>query len=109
MAGVTWGGKGLCGGEGGGRCACAVTVSVITNDGRNIVGVLKGFDQATNIILDESHERVYSTKHGVEQLVLGLYIIRGDNIAVVGELDEDLDSSLDFDALRAQPLQPVCH
>ncbi|CAI5998997.1 unnamed protein product [Closterium sp. NIES-64] len=132
LEGVARGGKGLCGGEGGcgglgcGRgwgawggaagvrggegeewCACAVTVSVITNDGRNIVGVLKGFDQATNIILDESHERVYSTKHGVEQLVLGLYIIRGDNIAVVGELDEDLDSSLDFDALRAQPLQPV--
>ncbi|XP_039022324.1 sm-like protein LSM8 isoform X2 [Hibiscus syriacus] len=56
------------------------TISVITNDGRNIVGVLRGFDQATNIILDESHERVYSTKEGVQQLVLGLYIIRGDNI-----------------------------
>ncbi|PWA80362.1 small nuclear ribonucleoprotein family protein [Artemisia annua] len=55
-------------------------ISVITNDGRNIVGLLKGFDQATNIILDESHERVYSTKEGVQQLVLGLYIIRGDNI-----------------------------
>lgn len=27
-----------------------------------IQGILKGFDQATNIILDESHERVYSTK-----------------------------------------------
>jgi U6 snRNA-associated Sm-like protein LSm8 len=38
------------------------TISVITNDGRNIVGVLRGFDQATNLILDESHERVYSTK-----------------------------------------------
>ena len=25
-------------------------------------GILKGFDQATNLILDESHERVYSTK-----------------------------------------------
>ncbi|CAN7039677.1 unnamed protein product, partial [Brassica rapa subsp. trilocularis] len=55
-------------------------ISVITNDGRNIVGVLKGFDQATNIILDESHERVFSTKEGVQQLVLGLYIIRGDNM-----------------------------
>ncbi|CAL9248164.1 unnamed protein product [Arabidopsis halleri] len=39
-------------------------ISVITDDGRNIVGVLKGFDQATNIILDESHERVFSTKKG---------------------------------------------
>ncbi|XP_039029273.1 sm-like protein LSM8, partial [Hibiscus syriacus] len=84
------------------------TISVITNDGRNIVGVLKGFDQATNIILDESHERVYSTKEGVQQLVLCLYIIRGDNI-VVGELDEELDSALDLSNLRAHPLKPVIH
>ncbi|KAL7094234.1 hypothetical protein ACP275_11G089800 [Erythranthe tilingii] len=83
-------------------------ISVITNDGRNIVGVLKGFDQATNIILDESHERVYSTKEGVQQLVLGLYIIRGDNI-IVGELDEELDASLDLSTLRAHPLKPVIH
>ncbi|KAI4333349.1 hypothetical protein L6164_018175 [Bauhinia variegata] len=85
------------------------TISVITNDGRNIVGVLKGFDQATNIILDESHERVFSTKEGVQQLVLGLYIIRGDNISVIGELDEELDSNLDLSKLRAHPLKPVIH
>jgi len=85
------------------------TISVITNDGRNIVGILKGYDQATNLIMDESHERVYSTRTGVEQLVLGLYIIRGDNISVVGELDEDLDSNLDLSQLRAQPLKPVMH
>ncbi|KAJ0047671.1 hypothetical protein Pint_16578 [Pistacia integerrima] len=88
---------------------CTETISVITNDGRNIVGILKGFDQATNIILDESHERVYSTKEGVQQLVLGLYIIRGDNISIVGELDEELDSSLDLSNLRAHPLKPVIH
>ncbi|XP_047327947.1 sm-like protein LSM8 [Impatiens glandulifera] len=84
-------------------------ISVITNDGRNIVGVLKGFDQATNLILDESHERVYSTKEGVQQIVLGLYIIRGDNISIIGELDEELDSQLDFSELRAHPLKPVIH
>ncbi|KAF3339781.1 N-alpha-acetyltransferase 38, NatC auxiliary subunit [Carex littledalei] len=89
--------------------SCADVISVITNDGRNIVGVLKGFDQATNIILDESHERVYSTKEGVQQLVLGLYIIRGDNISVVGELDEDLDANLDLSKVRAHPLKPVIH
>ncbi|CAK9212217.1 unnamed protein product [Sphagnum jensenii] len=85
------------------------TISVITNDGRNIVGVLRGFDQATNLILDESHERVYSTKAGVEQVVLGLNIIRGDNIGVVGELDEELDSNLDLSSLRAHPLKAVQH
>ncbi|KAK6942476.1 LSM domain, eukaryotic/archaea-type [Dillenia turbinata] len=91
-------------------CLSTETISVITNDGRNIVGVLKGFDQATNIILDESHERVYSTRvEGVQQLVLGLYIIRGDNISIVGELDEELDSNLDLSKLRAHPLKPVIH
>ncbi|XP_019103252.1 sm-like protein LSM8 isoform X2 [Beta vulgaris subsp. vulgaris] len=84
-------------------------ISVITNDGRNIVGILKGFDQATNIILDESHERVFSTKEGVQQIVLGLYIIRGDNIGVIGELDEDLDAHIELPQLRGHPLKPVIH
>ena len=67
-------------------------------------GVLRGYDQETNLILDQCHERVYSTKvrpatdlvagctlprlqltyldiqAGVEQLMLGLYMIRGDNM-----------------------------
>ncbi|CAD7705000.1 unnamed protein product [Ostreobium quekettii] len=55
-------------------------ITVITNDGRVIVGTLRGYDQTTNLILEDCHERVYSTKYGVEQLVLGLYIIRGDNV-----------------------------
>lgn len=45
-------------------------------------GTLKGFDQTINLILDESHERVFSTTQGVEQVILGLYIIRGDNVYV---------------------------
>lgn len=43
-------------------------------------GTLKGFDQTINLILDESHERVYSSSQGIEQVVLGLYIVRGDNV-----------------------------
>jgi hypothetical protein len=39
--------------------------------------LLKGFDQTINLILDESHERVFSSTSGVEQVVLGLYVIRG--------------------------------
>ena len=43
-------------------------------------GTLKGFDQTINLILDESHERVFSLTQGMEQVVLGLYIVRGDNV-----------------------------
>ncbi|XP_013416909.1 U6 snRNA-associated Sm-like protein LSm8 isoform X1 [Lingula anatina] len=85
------------------------TVSVITSDGRMIVGTLKGFDQTINLILDESHERVYSSQQGVEQVVLGLYIIRGDNVAVVGEIDDEADKQVDYVNIRAEPLNPVQH
>mmetsp|Transcript_10081 Transcript_10081/g.19000 ORF Transcript_10081/g.19000 Transcript_10081/m.19000 type:complete len:100 (-) Transcript_10081:200-499(-) len=85
------------------------TISVITNDGRNVVGVLRGFDQTTNLILDECHERVYSTKSGVEMIALGLYVIRGDNVAVIGELDDESDSQIDFSAVHAPPLKAITH
>lgn len=85
------------------------TVSIITADGRNFVGTLKGFDQTINIILDESHERVFSSINGIEQVVLGLHIIRGDNIAVIGQINETIDSRLDFSSIRGEPLGPVVH
>lgn len=84
-------------------------VSIITSDGRNFVGTLKGFDQTVNVILDESHERVFSATNGIEQVVLGLHIIRGDNIAIVGQVDETVDVKLDLTAIRAEPLPPICH
>lgn len=84
-------------------------VTVITNDGRHIVGILRGYDQATNLILEDSQERVYSTKAGVDVLALGLYVIRGDNVAVIGEVDEDADAQLDLQSIRAPPLKPIAH
>jgi len=84
-------------------------VSIITADGRNFIGTLKGFDQTINLILDETHERVFSSSQGVEQVVLGLHIVRGDNIAVVGEIDEDIDARLDLHNIKAEPLNAVSH
>uniref|UniRef100_A0A2K5ZQZ8 U6 snRNA-associated Sm-like protein LSm8 n=1 Tax=Mandrillus leucophaeus TaxID=9568 RepID=A0A2K5ZQZ8_MANLE len=77
------------------------TVAVITSGGRMIMGTLKGFDQTINLILDESHERVF--------MVLGLYIVRGDNVAVIGEIDEETDSVLDLGNIQAEPLNSIAH
>lgn len=84
------------------------TVTVFTSEGRVIVGTLKGFDQTINLILDDSHERVYSTT-GVEQVTLGLYIVRGDNVALIGEVDEEVDKKIDFTEIHVDPLGPVVH
>ena len=45
-----------------------------------VQGRLKGFDQCINIILEDSHERVYSSSEPVEKVPLGLYVIRGQNM-----------------------------
>lgn len=75
-------------------------VSVITNDGRNVIGHMRGFDQVCNIILEKCEERVFSKGKGVEIVALGVYVIRGDNIAVVGELDVEKDEKIAWDKTR---------
>eukprot|EP00051_Salpingoeca_urceolata_P004212 m.63512 g.63512 ORF g.63512 m.63512 type:complete len:93 (-) comp13469_c0_seq5:77-355(-) len=82
---------------------------VVTQDGRVITGTLKGVDQTCNLILSNSMERVFSSQAGVETLPLGLYIIRGDNVAVVGQVDEEVDQGIDVSELRAAPLNPVVY
>lgn len=52
--------------------------------------------------------QVYSL-NGVEQVVLGLHIVRGDNIALIGQIDDKIDSRLDFQSIRAEPLNPVVY
>jgi len=84
-------------------------VAIVTQDGRMIVGTLKGFDQTVNLILDESHERVFSSTAGVQQVVLGLYIIRGDNVAIIGEIDDEADASIDMANVKAEPLNAVVY
>eukprot|EP00040_Diaphanoeca_grandis_P005142 m.31536 g.31536 ORF g.31536 m.31536 type:complete len:93 (+) comp16479_c0_seq1:219-497(+) len=84
-------------------------VSIVTQDGRYIVGTLKGYDQATNLILKKCHERVFSIEVGVELVPLGLYIIRGDNIAVIGEIDEEKDEGLELEEIQAAPIKPIIY
>ncbi|VDP43787.1 unnamed protein product [Schistosoma margrebowiei] len=51
-----------------------------------ILGTLKGFDNVVNLVIKDSHERVFSPTEGVEQVPLGLFIIRGQNPSLVTKL-----------------------
>ncbi|KAL7008149.1 snRNP Sm protein [Cystobasidiomycetes sp. EMM_F5] len=78
-------------------------VLVVTQDGRVIVGELKGFDQTTNIILSGSSERIFSIDEPVEEVPLGIYLIRGDNMRVDAVT---LRSSQYADSLSVLPPAP---
>ncbi|KAH9833271.1 uncharacterized protein C8Q71DRAFT_860541 [Rhodofomes roseus] len=82
-------------------------VLLILQDGRAIVGVMAGYDQKSNVVLSNSKERVYSMDAGVEEIELGLYLVKGDQIVLIGELDEALEQSVDLSTIRAEPILPI--
>ncbi|KAI0052162.1 Sm-like ribonucleoprotein [Auriscalpium vulgare] len=82
-------------------------VLLVLQDGRAIVGVLAGYDQKSNVVLSDSKERVYSLDEGVEEVPLGLYLVKGDMIILIGEIDEDIDRSTDLATIRAEQLPPI--
>ena len=55
-------------------------------DGRKIVGVLRSFDQFANLVLEGAIERIVVGTLYCE-LPLGLFIIRGENVVLLGEID----------------------
>lgn len=60
-------------------------VTVLTSDGRLLSGILKGYDQLQNLVLQTSYEIVYSLDSPPEKIELGLFVIRGDNVAVIAD------------------------
>ena len=48
------------------------------------IGFLKGLDQALNGFLADCYERTFSADKGMEPLKIGLYMIRGENIMIIG-------------------------
>lgn len=81
---------------------------MITADGRVIVGVLHGFDQVLNLVLQDCVERVFSAA-GVVQNALGLYVVRGENVAAVGKIELELDEGIDWASKKADPIKPIVH
>jgi U6 snRNA-associated Sm-like protein LSm8 len=99
---------------------CAKYAHVCTHQ-----GVLSGFDQKSNVVLSSSVERIYSADEGVEEVELGLYLVKGDMMyarrlrsvshadcsgsVLVGEIDEDADKATDLSTIRAEQMPPIRH
>ncbi|TKY84794.1 hypothetical protein EX895_005874 [Sporisorium graminicola] len=84
-------------------------VLVLTQDGRVLVGTLRGSDSVGSIILASSIERIFSADEGVEEVPLGLYVLRGDSICLVGPLDSEKDKAVDWTKVMAEPIAETRH
>jgi U6 snRNA-associated Sm-like protein LSm1 len=63
-------------------------VLVVLRDGRHLVGIMRSYDQFSNIVLEDTHERHFvGNLYG--DIPLGLYIVRGESVVLLGELDEE--------------------
>mmetsp|Transcript_22083 Transcript_22083/g.38151 ORF Transcript_22083/g.38151 Transcript_22083/m.38151 type:complete len:98 (+) Transcript_22083:23-316(+) len=84
-------------------------VICLQQDGRTVIGMLRGCDQTHNIILEEAFERIFDAKAKMTSLELGVVVIRGDNVAIVGEINEGLDGKIRWEEIHGQQLKPIVH
>ncbi|PKI85255.1 Lsm1p [Malassezia vespertilionis] len=68
-------------------------VVVILRDGKKLIGILRSYDQFANFMLQETIERVFLGNRYAD-VPKGLYIIRGENVVLLGELDLDMEDEL---------------
>ncbi|KAL4786114.1 hypothetical protein BJX76DRAFT_322586 [Aspergillus varians] len=80
-------------------------VLILTVDGRTLLGTLLSTDQLTNLVLLDTIERIIRTPDDPEpssQIEHGLYLIRGDNVVVCGEVDEAIDKDIDWAKVKGE-------
>ena len=59
-------------------------------DGRKIIGILRSFDQFANLVLEAAYERIIVENKYADK-ALGLYIVRGENVVLLGQIDDARD------------------
>ena len=59
-------------------------LSIKLNGSRTVLGVLRGFDQFMNLVLDETVEQVSAS----EQNNIGMVVIRGNSVVMIEALEK---------------------
>ena len=72
-------------------------------------GVLKALDQMVNLVLAEPRERIFTVDGCTEADLHGVFLVRGDTVAVVGEIDTEADAAMDWESVCVEPMDPVHH
>lgn len=53
--------------------------------------------------------RAHDDPDNSEEVPLGLYIVRGDNVCVVGLVDEKIENDIDWSKVRGAPIGSTKH
>ncbi|KAE8349507.1 hypothetical protein BDV28DRAFT_141074 [Aspergillus coremiiformis] len=78
---------------------------LVLRDGRKLIGVLRSWDQFANLVLQDTIERIYSGNLYAE-IPRGIFLVRGENVLLLGEIDLDKEDDLPPNVQRA-PFQEV--
>jgi len=68
---------------------------VALRDGRKLIGVLRAWDQYANLVLQGTVERLIVGGMYCD-IPRGLYIIRGENVLLLGEIDLDGEDEIPY-------------
>ncbi|XP_060576592.1 U6 snRNA-associated Sm-like protein LSm1 [Ruditapes philippinarum] len=69
---------------------------VVLRDGRTLIGILRSIDQFANLVLHRTIERIHvGRKYG--DIPRGIFIVRGENVVLLGEVDVENENSLPLD------------
>ncbi|KAF3914391.1 hypothetical protein ABW21_db0202988 [Orbilia brochopaga] len=66
---------------------------IVLRDGRKLIGTLRSYDQYANLVLQDTVERLYSQDLYAD-VPRGCYIVRGENVLLLGEIDLDKEDDL---------------
>ncbi|KAI6031794.1 Sm-like ribonucleoprotein [Pisolithus microcarpus] len=78
---------------------------VVLRDGRKLHGVLRSYDQFANLVLEDTVERIYHGNAFAEHWH-GLFLIRGENVVLLGEIDLDQEDDIPLRQVDYNMLDP---
>jgi len=63
---------------------------LVLRDGRKLIGVLRTWDQFANLVLQDTVERYFVQQYWAD-VPRGTYLVRGENVLLLGEIDLEKD------------------
>lgn len=76
---------------------------VLLRDGRTLIGYLRSVDQFSNLVLHKTIERIHvGAEYG--DIPRGIFIIRGENVVLLGEIDAERERQLQLRAVGVEDI-----